>query len=172
MYIGKPLYDFSQPWNHSWLVYHGHIGEVKSITKENKYETSIQNPSQSGATKESKDHKEQIEPNDSAFRVIEHERGNSVALRKDIIKKSIMRSFVRYYKNLFEFNTMVHTSNGWQYGSLKAHICEVFNSSCLRKLFLQSTDCTCDLGKLKVDYFLWSFHSHKFSSTFYILKLD
>ena len=89
-----------------------YIEEVKSITKENKYETSIQNPSQSGATKESKDHKEQIEPNDSAFRVIEHKRGNSVALRKDIIKKSIMRSFVRYYKNLFEFNTMVHTSNG------------------------------------------------------------
>ena len=71
-----------------------------------------------------------------------------VALRKDIINKSIMRAFTRYYRSLFEFDTVMHTINGWKYDSLKTHIRQVFYSSGLLKLYLEQTVSAYDLGKV------------------------
>ena len=143
--------DLNQYWDFSNFVSHEVINvESNSITKSSDY-TSIQNPFNSDDVIQSKYNKESIDSKEVVMRVKKHDYcSKSVALRKDIINKSIMRAFTRYFRNLFEFDTVMHTISGWQYDSLKVHICQVFFSSGLQKLYLEQATNANDLGKFKV----------------------
>ena len=135
----------------STLIYNELINnESKGITKESDSIDSSENHSQSDDTKESKEHNEPVELNDTVFKVKRQDLSMSVALRKDIINKSIMRAFTKYYSNLFKLKTAMHTINGCQYDSLKAHIHRIFDSTGLLKLYIKQSASTYEIGKLKI----------------------
>ena len=116
----------------------------------------VQDHSHSDGTKETKSHKELAEPNDVVFKVQKHSRCKNVAFRKDIINKSIVRAFVKYYSSLFKFNIKKHMIDESQYDSLKDHICEVSNSTGLLELFLEHTINANEIGKPNIHYYLLS----------------
>ena len=132
----------------------------KGIPKESDYISSIENHSQSDDTKEPKEHNEPVELNEAVFKVKKYDRSKSVALRKDIINKSIIRAFTKYYNNLFKLKTAMHTINGCQYDSLKAHIREIFDSTGLLKLFMKQSASTCEIGRVRIIDLLPSLHIH------------
>ena len=132
------------------MVYHETTnGESKSIIKDTDC-TSIQNFSKPDTALQSKHIEEPTDSKEVAVRVKKDDCSKGVALRKDIINKSIMRAFTRYYRDLFEFDTVMHTINGWKYDSLKNHIRQAFYSSGLLKLYLEQTTSNYDLGKFKI----------------------
>ena len=145
----------------STLIYNELINtESKGIIKESDSIDSSENHSQSDDTKESKGHKQSIMLNEAVFKVKKLDRSKSVALRKDIINKSIIRAFTKYYNNLFKLKTEMHTINGCQYDSLKAHIREIFDSTSLLKLFMKQSASTCELGRFKIIDLLSDLHIH------------
>ena len=145
----------------STLIYNELINnESKGITKESDYISSIENYSQSDDIKESKEHNKPVELNEAVFKVKKLDRSKSVALRKDIINKSIIRAFTKYYNNLFKLKTEMHTINGCQYDSLKAHIREIFDSTGLLKLFMKQSASTCEIGRFRIIDLLSDLHIH------------
>ena len=57
----------------------------------------------------------------------------------------------------------MHTIDGCQYDSLKAHIIELFDSTGLLKLFLEQTVTICEIGKFKVVDLPSDLHIHDLS---------